>query len=178
MSVGRRHRFLLLLMPLFATGCGPLFGTPTIWPPESQKTQVARASKFDPFPDPNMGPAVIGGRPQGFLNPRPEPDPNKTVRADWFNPALALATRLRCIIRALPQLIHHRRRRFTPIPPALRSLHRRAFRPRRRRSFIPRRFLRQWRRPSHRSHPRRQPRRRLLTARRSIPPDRAGSAEL
>ena len=34
-----------------------------------------------------MGPAVIGGRPQGFLNPRPEPDPNKTVRADWFNPA-------------------------------------------------------------------------------------------
>ncbi len=87
MSVGRRCRFLMLLLPLFVTGCGPLFGLPTVWPPESEKTQVARASKFDPFPDPNMGPAVIGGRPQGFLNPRPEPDPNKTVRSDWFNPA-------------------------------------------------------------------------------------------
>ena len=99
MPVGRRCRFLMLLLPLFATGCGPLFGLPTVWPPESQKTQVARASKFDPFPDPNMGPAVIGGRPQGFLNPRPEPDPNKTGRSDWFNPSPGPAIRRRCIIR-------------------------------------------------------------------------------
>ena len=55
MPVGRRCRFLMLLLPLFATGCGPLFGLPTVWPPESQKTQVARASKFDSLPNPNMG---------------------------------------------------------------------------------------------------------------------------
>ena len=173
MPVGRRCRFLLLLLPLFATGCGPLFGLPTVWPPESQKTQIARASKFDPFPDPNMGPAVIGGRPQGFLNPRPEPDPNKTVRSDWFYPApgagyppavyypgaAAAYPPPTTTIYTYPSTVA-----VAPPPGALHCAAGRLFRAGSSANA---------RRPSHRFHPRRQPRRRLLTARRSIPPDRA-----
>jgi hypothetical protein len=86
MPAGRHWFSLTLLLPLCATGCGPLFGTPQIWPPAPEATQIARARRFDPFPDPNIGPPVIGGRPQGFIDPRPDPDPNKTVRSDWFNP--------------------------------------------------------------------------------------------
>jgi hypothetical protein len=86
MPAGRCWFSLTLLLALCATGCGPLFGTPQIWPPAPEATQMARARKFDPFPDPNIGPPVVGGRPQGFIDPRPDPDPNKTVRSDWFNP--------------------------------------------------------------------------------------------
>jgi hypothetical protein len=82
----RRRFYLALFLPLVASGCGPLFGTPQIWPPAPESVQINRAKKFDPFPDPSIGPPVIGGRPQGFLDPRPDPDPNKTVRADWLNP--------------------------------------------------------------------------------------------
>ena len=74
----RRRFYLALIVPLVASGCGPLFGTPQIWPPAPESVQINRAKKFDPFPDPSIGPPVIGGRPQGFLDPRPDPDPNKT----------------------------------------------------------------------------------------------------
>jgi hypothetical protein len=86
MFVCRRYYCWILLAPVCASGCGPFFGLPRIWPPASESTQIARAKQFDPYPDPTIGPPVIGGRPQGFLYPRPDPDPNKTTR-DWTTAA-------------------------------------------------------------------------------------------
>jgi hypothetical protein len=64
---------LLIAALLFViSGCGPFFGLPSICEPASESQKLTRATKFDPYPDPNMGPAIVGGRPEGFMNPRPE----------------------------------------------------------------------------------------------------------
>lgn len=39
--------------------------------------QVSQAKKFDPYPDPTIGPAVVGGRPLAYRDPRPNPDLTK-----------------------------------------------------------------------------------------------------
>ena len=66
---------------LIAAGCtNPDFGMPRICNPAPESVQVARARKFDPYPDPTIGPAVVGGRPIDYINPRPEPDISKNTR--------------------------------------------------------------------------------------------------
>jgi hypothetical protein len=77
---------LLIAALLFAiSGCGPFFGLPSICEPGSESQKLSRAQKFDPYPDPNMGPAVVGGRPEGFMNPRPDAsDFNKRGMPPWM----------------------------------------------------------------------------------------------
>jgi len=77
-----RRYFVLGIAPaLVALGCtNPDFGVPRICNPPPESTQVARARKFDPYPDPSIGPAVVGGRPIDYIDPRPEPDITKNTR--------------------------------------------------------------------------------------------------
>ena len=77
-----RCHFVVGIAPaLVALGCtNPDFGVPRICNPAPESVQVARARKFDPYPDPSIGPAVVGGRPIDYINPRPEPDITKNTR--------------------------------------------------------------------------------------------------
>jgi len=45
---------------------------PSIVHPGPEAYQQARAQKFDPYPDPNVGTPVAGTRPQDFQNPPAE----------------------------------------------------------------------------------------------------------
>lgn len=47
------------------------------WHPGPIRLQQMRSSVHDPFPDPDLGPEIDGGRPRGFLQPLPEPVRNR-----------------------------------------------------------------------------------------------------
>lgn len=51
-------------------GCySPYIRGPNFTNPGTAQQQRAEAERFDPYPDPNMGPEVVGGRPLGFTRP-------------------------------------------------------------------------------------------------------------
>ncbi|MFN8742668.1 MAG: hypothetical protein ACK5YR_22265 [Pirellula sp.] len=50
-----------------------------------QERQKARAVYFDPYPQNDIGPPVVGGRPPGFGSPLPEAKRNKLDPKDRFN---------------------------------------------------------------------------------------------
>ncbi len=69
-----------------STGCSSLAKPhlATAGPVEYQQRQ---AERFDPFPDNNLGPAIVGGRPREFDAPR-EPLPLRpTAPPPTFAPA-------------------------------------------------------------------------------------------
>lgn len=47
------------------------FGHPSL-EPAPKKVQIQRAERFDPYPDPNIGPEIPGSRPCGFETPSTE----------------------------------------------------------------------------------------------------------
>jgi hypothetical protein len=53
--------------------------------PGPARLQQSRAVAFDPYPDPNLGPPVEGGRPRGYLEPVPE-----AVQAQRWQPPYLL----------------------------------------------------------------------------------------
>jgi hypothetical protein len=63
-------RMLLPLMTISIAGCySPHIRTPNFVHPGTAAEQRADAERFDPYPDPDAGPAVVGGRPPGFTRP-------------------------------------------------------------------------------------------------------------
>jgi len=44
----------------------------TWWHPGRVEAQRVRASVHDPYPDKDLGPEVVGGRPRDFMNQYPE----------------------------------------------------------------------------------------------------------
>jgi hypothetical protein len=80
-----RRRLLPLLFSLLGTlvGCQDI-GLPHLFDPSSASQKVAEATKYDPYPDPTLGPDITGARPRGFLNPRPDPDASKLqIKGPW-----------------------------------------------------------------------------------------------
>ncbi len=65
--------FLFAGTVLFLAGCSGnrQFGHPSL-EPAPQNIQARRAARFDPYPDPNLGPEIHGARPHCFMNPSPE----------------------------------------------------------------------------------------------------------
>ncbi len=61
---------VLLVLP--ACGCG--LGMPNVVKPKSVEYQQARARIFEPYPENEPGPPVVGARPREYQNPVPEPD--------------------------------------------------------------------------------------------------------
>jgi hypothetical protein len=59
-------------------GCKSVAG-PNWCHPGSAKVQQNRALRYDPYPDPDIGPPVVGGRPREYDIPPPE-----ASRARWF----------------------------------------------------------------------------------------------
>jgi hypothetical protein len=74
--------WLMLAVPL--VGCAG-YTYPRLWQPGSARLQQSRAVVFDPYPDPNIGPPVAGGRPRGYLEPVPE-----VVQAQRWQPPYLL----------------------------------------------------------------------------------------
>ncbi len=53
-----------------ATGCSSSLGKPTLQAPGPVAYQQRQAERFDPYPDDSLGPAVVGGHPRDFGQPR------------------------------------------------------------------------------------------------------------
>lgn len=61
---------LLILVLLLLSGCSGnrQFGHPSLEPAPAN-VQVQRAVRFDPYPDPNIGPEIPGARPHNYTTP-------------------------------------------------------------------------------------------------------------
>ncbi len=70
----------LLMASAACLGCRST-AMPTIVPSGSAEYQQQVGNKFDPYPDPDVGPPVVGGRPRDYQNPVSEPQ-----RARFWNP--------------------------------------------------------------------------------------------
>jgi hypothetical protein len=57
-----------------AAGCSSSLSKPTLMAPGPVAYQQHQAERFDPYPDDTLGPAVVGGHPRDFAQPR-EPLP-------------------------------------------------------------------------------------------------------
>ena len=72
----------VLLIGLMTVGCNSLdpnkFGMPNLGSPGTAETQRNRAVRFDPYPEPDVGPYTEGLRPRGYEKPLAEP-----LRARW-----------------------------------------------------------------------------------------------
>ncbi|MGD0384205.1 MAG: membrane or secreted protein [Thermoguttaceae bacterium] len=68
---------ILLLLFFGLAGCQST-AKPSLAHPGSAQTQQNRAVRFDPYPENDIGPALVGVRPRDYENPIPEP-----ARARW-----------------------------------------------------------------------------------------------
>lgn len=68
------------LVPLGA--CSPTIRKPQLLHPGPAPVQRNNATQFDPYPLPDMGPEIVGGRPIDYLVPVPE-----VKRANQFREA-------------------------------------------------------------------------------------------
>jgi hypothetical protein len=67
---------------------GPFAGCagnhPRLWHPGTIQQQRLRATIHDPYPDPDMGPKIDGGRPRDYAEPLPEPVRNRLYADSWW----------------------------------------------------------------------------------------------
>jgi hypothetical protein len=70
----RQLRFVtLLIAAAFVAGCNsPYMRWPDLYHPGTAAQQRAEAERFDPYPSPDAGPEVVGGRPLGYQRPLTE----------------------------------------------------------------------------------------------------------
>jgi hypothetical protein len=68
---------LVLTLTLLIGGCAGVKG-PNWFHPGTAAYQQKQAERFDPYPDKQIAPEVVGGRPREYTNPLPE-----TERARW-----------------------------------------------------------------------------------------------
>jgi len=66
---------------IFATLAGCALQRSPLADPGDGEYQRTRALIHDPYPDPDIGPDVVGGRPREFQVPQPEPVRNIL----WYN---------------------------------------------------------------------------------------------
>ncbi len=82
--MAKHQLWILVLLAVATAGCanGRFLGleVPRLFGPGPIDYQRNKAAVQDPYPDPDAGPAVVGGRPRGFQKPLPEP-----VKARWFS---------------------------------------------------------------------------------------------
>ena len=78
-----RLALLAALAPLIGGGCA-VVGERLARSPGTIEQQRLRATIHDPYPDPNAGPEVVGGRPREYSNPLPEPVRNRIYADSWW----------------------------------------------------------------------------------------------
>jgi hypothetical protein len=73
--VMRRKSFTLILGGVALaslTACSPTIRLPRLASPGTAAFQRANAEQFDPYPQNDMGPPIVGGRPREYQVPIPE----------------------------------------------------------------------------------------------------------
>jgi hypothetical protein len=75
-------QLLAACMCLSVAGCAQHEGK--IANPGTIQQQRLRATIHDPYPDPDLGPDVDGGRPREYLEPLPEPVRNRIYADSWW----------------------------------------------------------------------------------------------
>jgi hypothetical protein len=66
-----------LLILAVVAGCQKT-AMPSLFHPRSANVQQKRALRYDPYPDPNLGPNMVGVRPREYENP-----PAEVSQARW-----------------------------------------------------------------------------------------------
>jgi hypothetical protein len=60
--------------------CSPTIRKPTLLHPGPASVQRYNAVQFDPYPLPDMGPEIVGGRPIDYITPVPQEDRARQYR--------------------------------------------------------------------------------------------------
>ena len=68
--------------PVVISGCSSPQGRTNVLCPGTESEQQRRAERFDPYPEPGIGPEVVGGRPREYLDPLSDPARARWVRTD------------------------------------------------------------------------------------------------
>jgi hypothetical protein len=77
----RAITLLMLCSMLAASGC---MDHPYLRRPGTIEQQRLRATIHDPYPDPDLGPKIDGGRPREYAQPLPEPVRNRIYADSWW----------------------------------------------------------------------------------------------
>jgi hypothetical protein len=97
MSTRLLARLLALAAALAPLGaCSPTIRKPQLAHPGTAPVQRYNATQFDPYPPPDLGPEIVGGRPIDYLVPVPE-----VKRANQYRDS-QLATRLPVLVPSQP----------------------------------------------------------------------------
>jgi hypothetical protein len=73
--------FALVLLALTTLpACSPTIRKPTLLHPGPASVQRYNAVQFDPYPLPDMGPEIVGGRPIDYITPVPQEDRARQYR--------------------------------------------------------------------------------------------------
>ena len=73
--------FLGFSIALLSSGCGY---RPFVGPAGTLAYQRQNATLHDPYPDNDLGPEVVGGRPREFQKPLGEPVRNRWLYDTWW----------------------------------------------------------------------------------------------
>ena len=76
--------WIWLALAWFSGGGCAYLGERIATSPGTIEQQRLRATIHDPYPDPNAGPEVVGGRPREYANPLPEPVRNRIYADSWW----------------------------------------------------------------------------------------------
>ena len=78
--LARTSTILIFAYSLLTAGCGH----PYLRRPGTIEQQRLRATIHDPYPDPDLGPKIDGGRPREYAQPLPEPVRNRIYADSWW----------------------------------------------------------------------------------------------
>ncbi len=80
--MARRFSLLLALPLALLLGCQSVAG-PNWFNPGPASVQQARAVQFDPYPEDELGPQIVGSRPPGYQDPPPETARARFLPWNW-----------------------------------------------------------------------------------------------
>lgn len=79
-------RLMLMLVLAVAAGCGRYSRVNMRNPGRAEVQRHRAVAEHDPYPDPDAGPEVVGGRPREFDTPPPEPAWLQKRASNLFSP--------------------------------------------------------------------------------------------
>jgi hypothetical protein len=68
-----RSYTLAVVALVLVSGCADI-AAPRIFHPGSEDYQQSRAERFDPYPEPDVAPDIVGGRPLQYIKPAAVPE--------------------------------------------------------------------------------------------------------
>ena len=82
--MGSRLLWMVLITATAVSSHGCTAYQPRLAHPGTIEQQRLRSTIHDPYPDPDLGPKVDGGRPREYQEPLPEPVRNRIYADSWW----------------------------------------------------------------------------------------------